>query len=183
LKNPKNRAILRAIRNQNKEAAMSDNPYESPQAEANAENPLSGRVLTEKMLFYLREASPWLRFVGITGFIVLGLVVIGILAVIVAGSNFLENSFGIGSFTPLLFVAYLPSLAIAFFHVYFTFRFGKKIQVYLQTGDFTDLEDAFKNNRSLWTLTGVLYIIGLAGFGLALVGGIIAAIVAATQLG
>jgi hypothetical protein len=161
---------------------MSDNPYESPQAEANAEDSLSGRILTEKMLSYLREASPWLRFVGITGFVFLGIVVIGLLAVIV-GSNSLLSPLGLGNFTPFLFVAYLPVLVIAFFHVFFTFRFGKKIQVYLQTGDYIDLEDALKNNRSLWTLTGVLYIISLAGFALVLIGGIIAAVAAGTQFG
>jgi hypothetical protein len=159
---------------------MSDNPYESPQAEANAENPLSGRILTEKTLFYLRGVSPWLRFVGITGFIFLGIVVIGLL-VAMAGSNSLASSLGIGNFSPFLFIVYLPVLAIGFFHVFFTFRFGKKIQAYLQTGDYMDLEDAFKNNKSLWTLTGVLYIISLAGFALALIGGIIAAVAAASQ--
>jgi hypothetical protein len=161
---------------------MSDNPYESPQSEANAENPLSGRVLTEKMLFYLRGVSPWLRFVGIAGFIFLGIVVVGLL-VVLAGGNSLLSSLGIGNFTPVLFIAYLPVLAIAFFHVFFTFLFGKKIQVYLQTGDYADLEDAFKNNKSLWTLTGVLYIISLSGFALMLIGGIIGAIAAVTQFG
>ncbi|MDR2702110.1 MAG: hypothetical protein LBB72_06745 [Spirochaetaceae bacterium] len=159
---------------------MSDNPYESPQAEASTENPLSGRVLTEKMLFYLRGASPWLRFVGITGFVFLGLAVIGLLTAII-GSNFLPSIPGIGSLSPFIFVAYLPFLVIPFFLVFFVFQFGRKIQVYLQTGDYADLEDAFKNNKSLWTLMGVLYIISLAGFALMLIGGIIAAIFAASQ--
>jgi len=154
---------------------MPENPYESPQTEANAVNPLSGRVLTENMLYYLKGASPWLRFVGIVGFIFLGIVLVGLLVAII-GFDSLSNSLGMGSFTSFVFVIYLPTLVIMFFLVFFTYRFGKRIQAYLHTGDSAYLEDAFKNNKSYWTLTGVLYIIALAGFALALLGGIIAAV-------
>jgi len=154
---------------------MPENPYQSPQTEANAVNPLSGRVLTENMLFYLRGASPWLRFVGVVGFIFLGIILVGLLAMIL-GVGSLADSLGLGSLTSFVFIIYLPTLVIMFFLVFFTYRFGRRIQTYLHTGDTADLEDAFKNNKSYWTLTGVLYIIGLAGFALALIGGIIAAV-------
>jgi len=154
---------------------MPENPYESPQTEANAVNPLSGRVLTENMLYYLKGASPWLRFVGIVGFIFLGIMLVGVIALI-AGVGSLANSLGMGAFSSFVFVIYLPTLIIMFFLVFFTYRFGKRIQAYLHTGDSAYLEDAFKNNKSYWTLTGVLFIIGLAGFALALIGGILAAV-------
>ena len=37
------------------------------------------RVLTDKMLYYLKGAAPWLRFVGIAGFVFLGLTLISLL--------------------------------------------------------------------------------------------------------
>jgi hypothetical protein len=160
-----------------KERTMSDNPYESPQAEVNELSPLSGRTLTENMLFHLRGASPWLRFVGIAGFILLTVLIILILAIMI-GVGSLRDLPGMESFNPSLLIVYLPALAIGFFSALFTFRFGKKIQSYLQTGETRDLEEAFQNNKSLWTLTGVMYIITLAGFGLALLFGIIAAVFA-----
>jgi sterol desaturase/sphingolipid hydroxylase (fatty acid hydroxylase superfamily) len=160
---------------------MPENPYESPQTEADAINPLSGRVLTENMLFYLRGAAPWLRFVGIAGFIFIGLLVIGVL-VLMAGAGSLAETLGIPSGTStLLFIIYLPSLAIGFVYFLFIYKFGNKIQAYLRSGDNNELENAFKNNKSLWTLTGVMFIISMAFIGLALIGGIFAAIVAGTQ--
>lgn len=160
---------------------MPENPYESPQTEANAINPLSERVLTANMLFYLQGAAPWLRFAGITGFIFLGLLIVGLL-VMIAGADTLGETFGLGSTSPLVFLTYLPMLAVGFMHVLFTYKFGNKIQAYLRTGDNADLEDAFKNNKSLWNLTGVLYIISLAIMGLVLIGGILAAVIAGSRL-
>jgi len=160
---------------------MPENPYESPQTEANAVNPLSGRVLTENMLFYLRGTSPWLRFIGIVGFICLGLMLVGVITLI-AGVGSLGDSLGMGgSFSSVIFVIYLPVLVIMFFLVFFIYRFGRRIQTYLHTGDSADLEDAFKNNKSYWTLAGVLCIIWLSIIALALVVSIIAAVAAATQ--
>jgi hypothetical protein len=144
---------------------MSQNPYESPQTEANTVAPLSDRTMTETMVFYLRGAAPWLRFVGIAGFIGLGAMVIMILTVLIAFRS-LEGMEGVPlgplmMLTPVLGVLYLPPLVIVFFLTFFTFQFGRKIRSYLQTGENADLEEAFKNNKSLWTLQGVVCIIGL----------------------
>jgi hypothetical protein len=133
------------------------------------------------MLFYLRGASPWLRFVGIVTFIGLGLAVAGIVTVLIiiavqggALGGTLLAALGGG----IILVVYAPVLVVYFFTAYFTFRFGSKIRGYLQTGDPAELELAFKHNKSLWTLTGVLYIIGLA-FGVLLVIGYAVAALAA----
>ena len=149
-----------------------ENPYESPRAEVNAV-PLATQGLTETMLFYLRGASPWLRFVGIVTFIGLGLAVAGILVFLITlavqGGTYgaaLIAALGGG----IVLIAYAPILVVYFFIAYFTFRFGSKIRGYLQTGDPADLEQAFKHNKSLWTLMGVFYIIGLA-LGALLLGG------------
>ena len=160
---------------------MSDNPYESPQTEAGTVNPLSGRILTETMLYYLKGASPWLRFVGIVGFIGIGIMMLSLLLLVFvfgqALENFPESSPYSVFFASGLSLIYLPVLALYFFPILFLFRFGKKIQSYLYTGDTGDLEAAFKNNKSLWTFIGILMIIVLGFFAMALVIGIIAAIV------
>ena len=143
----------------------SGNPYESPQAEANTVAPLSERTMTETMIFYLRGAAPWLRFVGIAGFIGLGVAVITIFTVLLAfrsleGMN--EGPLGqLMMMTPALGILYLPPLVIFFFQTLFIFQFGRKIRAYLQTGENANLEEAFKCNKSLWTLQGIVYIIGL----------------------
>ena len=163
---------------------MSDgsvNPYESPQAEAGTV-PLPDRVLTEDMLFYLKGASPWLRFIGIVGFIGLGLAVVLILIMGFGLSSALANTEELGAFAALgpgLTIIYIPFLALYFFPLFFMFRFGNKIKSYLHSGNSEDLEEAFKNNKSLWTFAGVLTIISLAFMALALLIGIIVGIAAA----
>jgi hypothetical protein len=59
--------------------------------------------------------------------------------------------------------------------LFFSLQFGNKIKLYFQTKDQADLEDAFKNNKSLWTLSGVVVIISLAFAALALIIGIVTA--------
>ena len=160
----------------------SGNPYESPQAEAGTINPLSGRVLTEEMLYYLKGTHPWLRFVGIVGFISIGMAALFVLGIFFFLGQTLPNTPETEPFRtimPGMGIIYLPFLAIYFLPVFFLFRFGKRIKSYLYTGDPKDLEEAFKNNKSLWTFTGIMTIIGLSFFALALVIGIIAALVGA----
>jgi hypothetical protein len=129
-------------------------------------------VLTEKMVFYLQGAVPWLRFVSIAGFVSLGISLISIL--IMAGSDSLDElGLGSGSSSALVFITLLPFLVIGFFCLFFTLQFGNKIKMYLLTKNQADLEDAFKNNKSLWTLSGIVLIISLAFLALAIIIGIV----------
>ncbi|MCL1927599.1 MAG: hypothetical protein FWG07_02255 [Treponema sp.] len=147
---------------------MSDNtgnPYESPQTEAGAVNPLTDRVLTENMVFYLKKASPWLRFIGICSFISLGLSILSILIFAFGIRNMMPDTPEFAPFRaigPGMAFFYILLLSIYFFPILFLFRFGKYLKSYIFTGDNRDLEEAFKNNKSLWTFIGVLMIIGLA---------------------
>jgi len=159
----------------------SENPYESPQAEINTVNPLSGRVLTEDMVYYLKGASPWLRFIGIAGFICFGVMVLGCLAMIIGLQTFLSSEipgFEVFSSSVVLLYTLMFGLLI-FFPSLFIFRTGRKIQKYLFTGSNGDLEAAFKNNKSLWTFVGVLTIIGLVFFSIGVFAALIAALIGA----
>ena len=161
---------------------MSDstgNPYQSPQAEAGTINPLSNKVLTENMLYYLKGASPWLRFLGIVGFIYLGFLLLIFLTVIIGFQSAFSSIPGVGGSSTLILVYTLVIVVLMFFPVLFLFRFGKKIKSYLFTGDNADLEAAFKNNKKLWTFLGILTIVGLAVFVLMLFGGIFTAFIGA----
>jgi hypothetical protein len=153
------------------------NPYESPRTEANSLNAPGGRVLTEEMVFYLRGTAPWLRFVGIVGFIFIGLSAIAFLTIIIAFQNEVSSIPGFAAAGSSVFlVLMLIFLGISFFPTYFLFQFGKKIRLYIHSGDPSQLETAFKNNKSLWTFIGVFTIIGLAMYGIAFIGIIISAL-------
>jgi hypothetical protein len=161
---------------------MSDiiNPYQSPENPSVPEKPLESRsALTETMLSYLKEASPWLRFIGVLGFIGSGLMCLGgiiFMIVMFAASDFTENLGG--ALTGLIGLIYIPMGALYFFPARFTYYFGAKIRDYRFTNSEQDLEMAFKNNKSLWKFIGILAIIALAFIPLfiilAIVGGIAA---------
>jgi len=170
---------------------MSDsvNPFESPETIAVPEKPLiSQGNLTENMLVYLKGASPWLRFIGILGFI--GSAVTALWGIIVMlfvpsinqfwyqipGTEGFNASFGamFGGTVGILciiggVVFFIPSL--------FIYRFGERTSSYLRSGVDRDLELALKNNKALWKYLGILCIIEIAFIPLMIIGGIIIAVV------
>jgi hypothetical protein len=170
---------------------MSDNinPYQSPQNPVNPAADGSAR-LTETMILYLKGASPWLRFIGIVGFIVCGIVfLIGfvfLFALPALGSFWvgisefedISESFGTALGAVIGAVYFFAIAALSFFPALFTFNFGNKIRAYLQSGSAQDLETAFKSNKFLWTFNGVLTIIGLALIPLMVIIGIFVGIAA-----
>lgn len=143
---------------------MSDfeNPYQSPETPIiPVKMPSAGTGISGTALRYLKEASPWLRFVGIIGLIGSGLTVIGgIIAVFftlaVTASDFSED------FPVWLSLIYLPAGVLLFFPAFFTYNFGAKIRNYLFSNLEEDLELALKNNKSLWKFNGILSIIYLS---------------------
>ena len=155
---------------------MSDtaNPYQSPETAPVPVTPLVAQgTLTENMLIYLKGASPWLRFLGILGFVFAGLTVI-------LGLSFFANahemetalngipgfemaaSFAGAIFGGAMAVSWLGSGALLFFPALFMFKCGTKIRSYLRTGTEQDLEQALKNNKSLWKFIGIYCIVLLA---------------------
>jgi len=161
---------------------MSDsyNPYQSPESPIVPETPQNtGVMLTEKMLRYLSDTSPWLQFIGILGYIGSGLlVVLGIFGTIgFSAISFLE----LGDFPFwILAIIYIPMGVLCFFPAHFAFNFGRKIRNYRFSNSIDDLELAFKNNKSLWKFYGIICIIYLAiipvFFVIAIIGGVAAVI-------
>jgi hypothetical protein len=172
---------------------MSDavNPYQSPETSGVPVQPLVAQgSLTETMLISLKGASPWLRFVGILGFVSAGLTVLSsfsFFAIIplmeqawgeIPGLESFGNAFGaiFGGGMVLLFIA---AGVLMFFPSLYIYRFGDKIRAYLRTGTDQDLEAAFKYNKSLWKFVGILCIVQLALVPLIIIAGIIIGVVMA----
>ncbi|MDR1802391.1 MAG: hypothetical protein LBQ94_02180 [Treponema sp.] len=164
---------------------MSDivNPYESPETAVVPDKAPTGQgSLTETMLIQLKGASPWLRFVGVLGFIGAGfLILIGVVVLSIA--SFFSRSFAdIDPFSGSVGAAFWVFIALFWFILgvllvlpsLFMYRFGEKIRGYLRTGAEQELELAFKNNRLLWKSVGIICIVQLAFFPLSMIGSIIA---------
>jgi hypothetical protein len=174
---------------------MSDNanPYQSPQNPVNPAADSSNR-LTETMIVYLKGAAPWLRFIGIVGFIGCGfLILLGLIFLFAfSAAGFLWNtipgleegledySAALGAASGIIMAIYFFIIAaIYFFPALFEYNFGTKIRNYLRSNSGQDLELAFKNNKSLWKFNGILLIITLAIVPVIMVVGIIVGIAAA----
>ena len=166
---------------------MSDfaNPYQSPENPSVPEKlPDSQAALTEPMLRYLKEASPWLRFIGVLGFIGCGFNVIGgIIGAIVMFFAFSDFAGEYGRvFSIFAGLINLPIGILFFFPARFMYSFGAKIRNYQFTNSEEDLEMAFKNNKSLWKFNGILAIIGLAFIPLSIVLAVIGGLAAVSGL-
>jgi uncharacterized membrane protein len=165
------------------------NPYQSPQAESvPVRSAGSAGSLNDAMVRYLRETSPWARFLGIIGFIQCGLMALGglvSLAVIPAFFSELSDLSGMPSFIAggvggLFGFIYIIGAALLFFPARFAYNFGTKLRSYQRSGAEEDLESAFKNSKSLWKFLGILTIVSLAVVPFFLiVGGIVIAGIAA----
>ena len=167
---------------------MSDlsNPFQSPEADTKIVKPLvSQGLLTDTMLKYLKEASPWLRFMGIMGFIGSGFMTLaGIILVVLLpfginmiddGSEFLSDL--IGPFSLIGYSMYsIGAGLLLFIPSLFTYRFGKKIRSYFLSNSEAELELAFKNNKSLWKFYGLLTIIMSASLPILIIIGVIVAV-------
>ena len=164
---------------------MSDSfslPYRSPENTSVPESQLnSTAALSDTMLNYLKQASPWMRFSGILGFIACGLMVFGgvisaVILFIVYGLD--EELAGLPAVFAVLF--YVPLGLLYFFPSRFIYNFGTKIRSYIISNSNEDLELAFKYNKSYWKFIGILCIVGLAAFPgviiLSIIGGIAAVI-------
>jgi len=163
---------------------MSDdntNPYQSPEAPIIPEN-ISNRILTGKMIIYLKDTSPWLRFIGILGYIGFGTIclmaVISLIVSIAVGEIPGLESLGAVSGI-VLFLLLGVFAAIVFFPAHFTYKFGSYIRNYINSNSTADLETAFKFNKLFWLVYGIITIVYLA-FSILGIPGIIAAIGAAS---
>jgi hypothetical protein len=164
---------------------MSDteNPWQSPDTEVAVQSGASRDGLTETMIRHLKGASPWLRFLGVIGYIgAVFIALMGIALIIVEAGNIyaLARIFG-NHVDTVMGAVYMVMGVVAFFPAHFTYKFGIKIRDYLLGGGSGDLETAFRYNHALWKFSGVLVIVWLSLAVLAIVGGVIFALVVAFQ--
>jgi len=150
---------------------MSDfeNHYNGPETPIIPEKSHSAGNLTITMLRYLKEASPWLKFLGILGFISCGFMALWALFYIIVA---ITATTLMSSLAPMMGLAALPfwlivpiyiaAAVLFFFPSYFLFNFGTKIRKFIVSNSDEDLELALKNNKSYWKFCGIITIVYLS---------------------
>jgi len=126
---------------------------------------------------YLNETAKWAKFLAIVGFIMCGLIVI---VAFFAGSIFSAafsragQEGGLSAATGgigggFITVIYILVALLYFFPCLFLFKFASKMKVALRTNDQEQLADSFKNLKACFRFLGILTIIVLSFYALALI--------------
>ena len=121
---------------------------------------------------HLSETARWARFLAIVGFISLGLVLIGGIAVALFVGRPLDTYSGrsvFDSFSVGMSFMYIIAAVIWFFPLLFLFRFASRMQTALNGNDQNALNISFENLKSCFRYVGVITIIVFALYALLLV--------------
>lgn len=119
-------------------------------------------VLTKGDKNNLLETAKWGRFLAIVGFVMSGFLVIGGLAVMMAGSLFNEMPFG----GEVIGFVYILSALLYIFPSLYLYRFGTQIQRGIKEQHQEGCSEAYNNLRKLFLFMGVLTIIMLSLYAL-----------------
>ncbi len=117
--------------------------------------------IEERMGMHLNETANWARFLGITGYIIGGLLVI--CAFIIPNMTYGSYSYSsrYDTMKAVLTVTYLLAGLLLFFVALFTYKFGNNIKQALNMKDHESLNTGLKNLKFLFRLYGILTIIYL----------------------
>ncbi|RDV12550.1 hypothetical protein DXT99_22555 [Pontibacter diazotrophicus] len=126
-----------------------------------------GLRITPPSAEFLRTAARWGKFLAIIGFVMIGFMVLmalGIGAFMSGMMQGMNNTTGVMSALGSSFfsIFYLLFALLYFFPVLYLYRFSSKVQRALDLQSETEIDEAFKNLKSLLKFMGVLTIIVLA---------------------
>lgn len=124
---------------------------------------------------FLKQSAGWTKFISIVGFVFLGLIVIAALFAGSIMSAAMESSGMAMMGGAFLTVIYLAIAVLYFFPIYYLFQFSAKMKAALEQQSSALLEQAFSNLKSHYKFMGILLIILLAFYAIALVFGGLAA--------
>ena len=118
-----------------------------------------GITITNASQQNLKEAGRWANFLAIVGFVMLGLMVLGAIAMFALGSIL---PLGSGMSAGAAGVVYILMAALYFFPTYYLYQFSSKIKVGLKSTSQQDVDEAFQNLKSMFKFVGILMIIVLS---------------------
>lgn len=136
-------------------------------------------VVSDNALASLDATRPWVKFLAILGFIVIGLMILVGLVMTFAFSMIPAKS-GMGAFGPAFGILYLVLAGFYLMPCLFLYRYAKAIAAIPGTGQ-SALEDALKNQKSFWKFMGIVTLVIVSLEALFLVFGILAAVIGVTH--
>lgn len=140
------------------------------------DNNLNQNTLSTASKGFILETAKWAKFLAIVGFVMLGLMAIGVLFMIVAGATFMTQLGGSagGSLGFMIFL-YIGMIALYFFPTYYLYQFSAKIKSGLSDGNGSNIDAGFENLKSTFKFMGILMIVVLSLYGLMFIVGLLGA--------
>ena len=145
-------------------------------SEQNQDTSLFGFGIDQSSRSHLSEAAKWAKFLSIVGFVMCGLIVIGsifagsFLATMTSSYNEgYRSSVGLtGGMGAFIAVFYIGIAVLFFFPYLFLFRFATRMKAALNTNDQTTLNTSFQNLKIMFRYVGILTIVMLSFYALAI---------------
>lgn len=122
----------------------------------------------------LESTGKWAKFLSIVGFVFIGIFVLAMLVLIIAG-----NFAGLEGFsTPAIILVYLVLAGFYFFPVYYLFKFSYYLRRALESNDQKELYRSFSNLKTHYNIIGVITAAALAFYVVAVIIGVFAGVTA-----
>ncbi len=134
-------------------------------------------VLSDQIVGYLNETRRWAKFLSIMGFIGVGIIVI--LALLIGSIlNLISSMSPMPLPVPAFFftLLYLAVALLYFFPVLYLYRFSTKMELALIRKDEIELAGSFENLKSMFKFMGIMTIVIISIYILAIVGVVMVAI-------
>ena len=113
-------------------------------------------VINDEIRGYLLETARWARFLAILGFIGLGLMVIVIIVMVLAGASFNRVANGSGL---IITVFYILFAVLYYFPISYLYQFSDGIKKGVNSNDQELFTSGLKNLKSLYKFQGILTIV------------------------
>ena len=138
--------------------------------EQNEETSLFGFGIDQSSRSHLSEAAKWAKFLSIVGFVLCGLIIV--MAFFVGSFLAMNTEYrsagltkGMGAFVAIFYIG----IAVLFFFPYlFLFRFATRMKTALNTNDQLTLNTSFQNLKIMFRYVGILTIVMLSFYALAI---------------
>ena len=117
---------------------------------------------------YLQQTQKWARFLGILGFVFTALIILMGLGMGALMSNVMKTQLPVTG--PVMMIFYVLIGLIYFFPSLYLYRYGTSLGTALRHHDQAALTHAFRNEKSLFKFMGIMMVVALVFYALAIAG-------------
>lgn len=162
-----------------------DNPYATGAPSYSAPASASHSTADPLVIQVLQNTKPWVRLCSVIGFICTGFILLAALVMLLGGAfmgNPQKAAMPFAGFQFVLGFIYAATGILYLFPSIKLWKYGSSILRLMTTGSNADLVEALDQQRSFWKFVGILILIMLALYAVAIVVGIGFAAMAAGQM-